>query len=63
MVRDGIDRDEAIARIGTQMNVREKVERADYAIDTSGALEETIARAEAVATFLQGEARAGRFNP
>ena len=63
MARDRIGRDEALARIGAQMDVREKVERSDYAIDTSGALEETIARAEAVATFLQDEARAGRFNP
>ena len=63
MARDGISRDEALARIGAQMDAREKVGRADYAIDTSGALEETIARAEAVASFLQDEVRAGRFNP
>jgi len=63
MVRDGIGRDEALARIGAQMDVGEKVGRADYAIDTSGALEETIARAEAVASFLLDEARAGRISP
>ena len=44
-------------------DVAEKVKRADYAIDTSGPMEETIARAEAVASLLQDDARAGRVNP
>jgi len=62
MVRDGITREEARARLMAQMDVEEKISRADYSINTSGALEETIARAEAVAALLQDEARAGRFN-
>ncbi|MHB8055279.1 MAG: dephospho-CoA kinase [Candidatus Aminicenantales bacterium] len=61
MARDGIGRDDALARIGAQMPDAEKIKRANYAIDASGALEETIARAEAVATMLLDEARAGRI--
>ena len=63
MARDGLGREEALARIGAQMDAREKAERADYAIDSSGPLEETIARAEAVASLLLDEARAGRLSP
>jgi len=62
MARDGIGRDDALARIGAQMSAAEKIRRANYTIDASGALEETIARAEAVATLLEDEARAGRIN-
>ena len=63
MDRDGLGRKEAFARIGAQMDAGEKVKRADYAIDSSGPLEETIARAEAVASLLLDEARAGRLSP
>lgn len=60
MARDGLGREEALSRIGVQMPVEEKIRRAHYTIDTSGAVEETIARAEAVAAFLLDEARGSR---
>jgi dephospho-CoA kinase len=59
MVRDGLDRAEALARIAAQLPVAEKIAQADYAIDTSGPFEETMARSEAVASRLLDEARAG----
>ncbi len=45
-LRDGIGRAEALRRIGTQMSRREKLAHADYAIDTSGTLAETVEQAE-----------------
>ncbi|MBN1940400.1 MAG: dephospho-CoA kinase [Candidatus Aminicenantes bacterium] len=63
MDRDGIGREAALARIRTQKPVEEKLRFADFAVDSSGEMEETIARAEAVASLLLDEARAGRFNP
>jgi dephospho-CoA kinase len=44
--RDGIGRAEALRRIGTQMGRREKLAFADYAIDTSGSVAETVEQAE-----------------
>jgi len=63
MARDGIGREWALTRIRAQMPVGEKLKFADYAIDASGEMEETIARAEAVASLLLDEARAGRLSP
>lgn len=63
MARDALGREAALARIGAQMPPDEKLKHADYAIDASGELEETIARAEAVASLLLDEARAGRISP
>jgi dephospho-CoA kinase len=63
MARDGIGSDAARARIRAQMPVEEKLRLADYVIDASDGMEETIARAEAVASFLLDEARAGRLSP
>lgn len=48
MERDGLSREEAERRIGAQIPVEEKRDRADYVIDTSGSLEETRARADSV---------------
>jgi dephospho-CoA kinase len=42
----GLSGREALRRIGTQMGRREKLARADYAIDTSGTLASTIEQAE-----------------
>lgn len=42
MHRDGITREEAMARIRRQMPIEEKVKLADYVIDTSGSKEHTI---------------------
>jgi dephospho-CoA kinase len=54
--RDGLAPEEALRRIRTQLPEEEKRRRADYAIDTSGPLEETLAGAERVFAFLAQDA-------
>lgn len=51
MKRDGIDRVEAQRKMGAQMRMQEKIDRADVVIDNSGAREETV---RAVAEEWQG---------
>jgi len=46
--RDGISRAAALRKIGSQMPVREKVKHADYTVDASGSLAETVEQAERV---------------
>jgi dephospho-CoA kinase len=46
MARDGITRDEALARIRRQMPLEEKRKFADYLIDTSRTTDDTIAQVE-----------------
>jgi dephospho-CoA kinase len=46
MARDGITRDEALARIRRQMPLEEKKKFADYLIDTSRTTDDTIAQVE-----------------
>lgn len=53
--RDGIGRAEALRRIGSQLPAREKLRRADYAIDTSGTLAETVERTERVYAMLMAD--------
>lgn len=48
MERDGITRDEAMARLRRQLPLQEKIKYADYVIDTSGAREDTAAQTRAV---------------
>jgi len=48
MGRDGISRGEALAKIRSQMGQDEKLKCADYIIDTSGTLAETIEQTERV---------------
>ena len=48
MRRNGLTRDEALERIAAQMPQDEKLRYADYTIDTSGTLDETRDRTEAV---------------
>ncbi len=55
MERDGITAAEADRRLKAQMDPAEKARRADYVIVTSGAMEETLARSEAVFTLLLDE--------
>lgn len=55
MKRDGLSREDAESRLGAQMDPAEKARRADYVIDTSGDLEETLARAAAVYALLLDE--------
>jgi len=48
MERDSIDRDEALKKITSQMPADEKIKYADYIIDTSGSLRQTLDQAEQV---------------
>jgi dephospho-CoA kinase len=57
--RDGIGRAAALRKIGSQMPVREKLRHADYAIDTSGTLAETVERTERVYARLILDAASG----
>jgi dephospho-CoA kinase len=52
MARDGIGRDEALRKIGAQMPQTEKTARADYVIDASGTLAETVEQTERVYAML-----------
>jgi dephospho-CoA kinase len=63
MARDRIDRLDASQRIAAQLDPREKKARADYVIDTSDDLEETLARAEAVWAFLMEDAARKKSGP
>ncbi|MBM3295906.1 MAG: dephospho-CoA kinase [Candidatus Aminicenantes bacterium] len=60
MSRDGITREEALARLAAQMPVEEKLGYADYVVDASGSLERTIAQAEAVYARLLEDAERKR---
>lgn len=53
MARDGFSREEALARISSQLPLEEKVAVADHVIDNSGTLEETLAQTEALHELLQ----------
>jgi len=59
MARDEIDRIQAGRRLAAQMDPERKKARADYIIDTSDGLEDTLARAEAVWAAFKEEARRG----
>lgn len=48
MKRDGLAREEVLARLRRQMPVSEKVQFADFVIDTSGAKEETLRQTRVV---------------
>jgi len=64
MERDDIDRAEALKKIQAQMPAEDKRRYADYAIDTSGTIEETIRQSEQVYAKLlkdfERKNRAGR---
>jgi dephospho-CoA kinase len=60
MARDGIDRRTALARIRSQMPSPEKQSQADYLIDTSGSLKDTLEQTDAVYRGLLGDYRAKR---
>lgn len=48
MHRDGLTREEALARLARQLPLAEKVKVADFVVDTSGTKEDTIAQTHAV---------------
>jgi dephospho-CoA kinase len=48
MRRDGISREDAERRISAQMPIEEKRRYADFLVDTSGTMAETLARTDAV---------------
>lgn len=56
MERDGIAEEEARRKIASQLPQKEKVRRADYVIDTSGSLAETVEQAERVSALLLQDA-------
>jgi dephospho-CoA kinase len=55
MKRDLFDRNEALLRIESQMPSEQKLEYADYAIDTSGTLAKTIEQTEHVFKMLMSD--------
>jgi dephospho-CoA kinase len=52
MERDKISREDAVRKIKTQFPLTEKLKYADYKIDTSGTLRETIEQTEKIYRFL-----------
>lgn len=58
MARDGIGGAEARRKIGSQMPVAEKLRHADYVIDASGSLQETIDQTERLHAALLQDAEA-----
>lgn len=53
--RDGINRTEAVKKIESQMPSEQKLEYADYTIDTSGTIKETIDQSEQVFRVLMSD--------
>jgi dephospho-CoA kinase len=57
MTRDGLSREQAQRRIDAQMSVEEKRDLADYVIDTSGTMEQTLQQTDRVLEQLLEEAK------
>ena len=53
MKRDGVAREEVLARLGRQMPLAEKRKFADFVIDTTGAKEDTVRQTRAVYELLR----------
>ena len=53
MKRNSLTKEEAVARINAQMSVEEKVKLANYVIDTSGAVEDSIKQTEKIIHYLR----------
>lgn len=54
MKRDNLTRGEALKRLSCQMDIKEKLKYADYVIDNSGQLDETIEQTRALFSELEG---------
>jgi dephospho-CoA kinase len=48
MERDNINREDVLKKIGSQMPSEEKLKRADYVIDSSGSVQNTVEQTEKV---------------
>lgn len=59
MRRNGLSREEALARVAAQMPQEEKLRHADFSVDTSGTFEETRARTAEVYAELRRLAEEG----
>jgi len=59
MAKTGLSRAEAEQRIALQMPVEEKRRRADYLLDCSGTLDETLAQVKTIYAAFEREARRG----
>lgn len=55
MSRNSLTRDEAMARINAQMPVEKKKAMADYLIDTSGTIEESVKQTQKIIEILKNE--------
>jgi dephospho-CoA kinase len=53
MARDGLSREDALRRMSSQMPIEEKVPFADFLVDTSGSIEETLKQADELVSQLQ----------
>lgn len=53
MARNSLTRDEAMLRILSQMSVEEKLKLANFTIDTSGTIEESVSKTESVIKSLR----------
>lgn len=62
MERDGIGQAEARKKIGTQMARDEKLRHADYAIDTSGSVQDTVEQTERLYAALHQDAELKRLS-
>ena len=61
MARDGINRQQALARVAAQMPQEEKVARADFVIDNSGTVKETQAKVRSLMECLSDSSGTSRL--
>jgi dephospho-CoA kinase len=59
MKRDGISRQEVLARLGKQLSLEEKKRFADFVVDTSGSKEDTVKQVQQIFLLLKPLAEAG----
>lgn len=55
MKRNALTRDQAVARIDSQMSHENKIKKADFTIDTSGTIEESIKKTELIIDALRAK--------
>ncbi len=53
VARDGLSREDALRRVSAQMPIEEKLPFADFLVDTSGSIEETLKQADDLVSQLQ----------